>query len=107
LGDIALPHGLDASGRSRVQLAFRPHAVALHADHAGGAATSDASDASLHCYGAVEGGEFLGEFMRYEIRVRDAVVLADQPHFRGSPRLEQGTQVRVTVPSGELRLLDA
>jgi iron(III) transport system ATP-binding protein len=107
LGDIALPPGLDASGRSRVQLAFRPHAVALHAGHAGHAATTDPSGTSFHCYGAVEGGEFLGEFMRYEIRVHEALVLADQPHFRGTPRLEQGTRVRLTVPAGELRLLDA
>ena len=104
LGDVALPAALQTSGKSQVQLAFRPHAVSFHEGHA---AATDPSGTSFHCYGAVEGSEFLGESMRYEIRVHNTIVIADQPHFRGSTRIAPGTRVRITVPPGELRLLDA
>ena len=53
----------------------------------------------------VEGGEFLGEFMRYEMRVSGALVIADQPHLRGGePRRSERT-VRTRVPAREVRLI--
>ncbi len=98
LGACALPAGLAAGGRSRVHLAFRPHAVRF----------GEAPDpANLQLEGSIAGAEFLGEFMRYEVRVNQAMVTADQPHLRGAARIPEGTPVRLTIASRELRLIDA
>ena len=80
LGECDLPASFAGTERDHVELAFRPHAVQLDAT------TGDA----LQLAGAIEGGEFLGEFMRYEIRVGDAMVIADQPHARGTLRPDHG-----------------
>jgi iron(III) transport system ATP-binding protein len=75
--------------------AFRPHAVSFGGEAPGG----------LELDGVVEGGEFLGEFMRYEVRVGDALIIADQPHLRGRELLAKGTRVRMCVPAGEVRVI--
>ena len=100
LGHCALPDALAQSKQTRVHLAFRPHAVQI------GAAGAMPGD-HLQLEGSIAGGEFLGEFMRYEIRVHQAIVTADQPHRRGAARIPEGTRVRLAVASRELRLLDA
>jgi iron(III) transport system ATP-binding protein len=79
-----------------MELAFRPHAVALGEAAAG---------RELQLEGSVDAAEFLGEFVRYEIRVKDAIVIADQPHARGQDRLAKGTAVRLGVPAAEIRLI--
>lgn len=96
LGEVALPGSLAAAEAAKVELAFRPHAVLL--DSAGG------SD-QIQMNGVVEGGEFLGEFMRYEIRVNEAIVVADQPHLRGMERIARGSTVRLAVHPREVRLI--
>ena len=55
--------------------------------------------------GVIDGGEFLGEFMRYEVRVGEAIVIADQPHSRGSEPMPAGTPVRLAVQAHEIRLI--
>ena len=99
LGELPLPAGMAAGERPRVQLAFRPHAVSLSSAPSGGEA--------LHLAGKVEGAEFLGEFMRYDIRVGEALLVADQPHLRGMPAIAPGTAVHLAVPAAEIRLIDA
>ncbi len=94
----ALPGALPNSGRSRVHLAFRPHAVRFDAAPGPG---------DLELEGSIAGGEFLGEFMRYEVRVNQAIVTADQPHLRGMDRLPEGTPVHLRIAARELRLIDA
>jgi iron(III) transport system ATP-binding protein len=96
LGELALPQALARVEDARVELAFRPHAVELD-----GPAIADA----LELDGVVEGGEFLGEFVRYEVRVQGAVVIADRPHRRDEPALARGTPVRMSVPAREVRLI--
>ena len=96
LGDWALPSSIASSERSSVELAFRPHAVRLNEEGSGG----------LRLEGRVEGGEFLGEFMRYEVRVNGAIVIADQPHHRGMERMPPGTLVKLDLPGHEIRLMD-
>ena len=96
LGEVRLPSTLHATEAARMELAFRPHAVALGEAAAGG---------DLQLDGAIETSEFLGEFVRYEIRVKDAIVLADQPHARGQERLAKGTAVRLGLPAAEIRLI--
>ena len=96
LGEVRLPDSLAAADGAGVELAFRPHAVAIDA--------SPRPDA-LALEGVVEGAEFLGEFVRYEVRVGKALVTADQTHARGMDRLAPGTRVRLSVPASEIRLI--
>jgi iron(III) transport system ATP-binding protein len=96
LGEVGLPEDLATEDCARVEIAFRPHAV----DFAG-RAVADAVELD----GVIDGGEFLGEFMRYEVRVQGAVVIADLPQRRGEPALARGTPVRMSVPAREVRLI--
>ena len=98
LGQCSLPQALVNAGKPHVHLAFRPHAVRFDA-------APDA--ASLELEGRIAGGEFLGEFMRYEVQVNEAIVTADQPHLRGMDRIPEGTPVRLSIAARELRLIDA
>ncbi len=98
LGDVALPAGVEPPAGS-FDLAFRPHAVSVAAGPAG------PQDLALR--GAVESAEFLGEFLRYEIRVGQAVVIADVPHARGRAPIADGTPVDLAVPASELRFVSA
>ena len=94
LGECTLPSTVSAAEGDRVEIAFRPHAVAL-----------EGREGTLQLEGAIEGGEFLGEFMRYEVRVKDALVIADQPHVRGTEPLPPGTALRLSVSPGEIRVM--
>jgi iron(III) transport system ATP-binding protein len=98
LGEVSLPAALASSTGAAAQLAFRPHAVQFRQ----GAATDE-----LRLEGRVAGGEFLGEFMRYEIEVNRAVVIADQPHVRGMKRIAPGTLLKLSVPAAELRIIES
>ena len=98
LGDVALPAGVEPP-TGDFNLAFRPHAVRFAE---GGIPPGD-----LALQGAVEGAEFLGEFLRYEIRVGQAVVIADIPHARGRAPIAPGTPVSLAVPASELRFVTA
>jgi len=98
LGDVVLPAGVEPPAGD-FDLAFRPHAVHI------GEATDAAPGLALK--GAVEGTEFLGEFLRYEIRVGEAVVTADIPHARGREPIAPGTPVALAVPATELRFVSA
>ena len=81
----------------RGEVAFRPHAVEINV-----APRADA----LELEGVVEASEFLGEFIRYDVKVGDSRVIADQPHLKGGTRLEKGAPVRLSVPSREIRIID-
>ena len=99
LGECHLPGGVVTGKSLDVELAFRPHAVAFETG------PGSSADDALKLEGRIETAEFLGESMRYEIRVNNAIVISDQPHLRGGERLPQGTPVRILVPARELRLL--
>jgi iron(III) transport system ATP-binding protein len=92
---VALPAAPQRDAAS-AHLAFRPHAVRFD---------EGVVQDGLKLEGRVTGAEFLGEFVRYEIRVNDAVVTADQPHHRGGERIPEGTLLRMSVPATELRLI--
>ena len=95
LGETPWPTGVDAQA-GPVEIGFRPHAVEFVA----------ASDPSyLHLDGVVEGGEFLGEFVRYDVKVGSAVVVADRPHLRGLAPIEKGTRVRLSVAPHEISVI--
>lgn len=95
LGSFALPADLVAP-TGAADLAFRPHAVAFAAAAPG---------AGIGFEGVVESREFLGEFVRYEVRVGEALVVADRPHERDGAPLEPGHRVAMAVPARELRFI--
>ncbi|MEO5692779.1 MAG: TOBE domain-containing protein, partial [Usitatibacter sp.] len=103
LGDVKLPASIAVPENAKVEIAFRPHAVNL-AMLATAGTQAGAADA-LSLSGTIEGGEFLGEFMRYEIRVGSALVVADQHHACGSEPLENGIAVTLTVAPREIRVI--
>ena len=98
LGEVALPAGVEPPAGD-FDLAFRPHAVHI--------AEGSAAPTDLALQGTVEGAEFLGEFLRYEIRVGEAVVIVDIPHARGRQPIAPGTPVALVVPASELRFVSA
>lgn len=99
MGEVGLPRNLNVSS-GPVDLAFRPHAVRF--------ADSTHTDSDhLQLDGTIEDSEFLGEFLRYEVRVGHATLKADIPHARGRPPLAHGHQVRVAIPAAEIRFLPA
>ena len=98
LGDVLLPAGVEPPAGD-FDLAFRPHAVRI------GGGERSPTDIALD--GAVENSEFLGEFLRYEIRVGEALVTADIPHARGQEPIVTGTPVALAVPASELRFVSA
>jgi iron(III) transport system ATP-binding protein len=98
LGAVRLPAGVEPPAGD-FDLAFRPHAVRF--------AEGAIAPTELALQGAVEGAEFLGEFLRYEIRVGQATVTADIPHARGRVPIAPGTSVALAVPASELRFVSA
>jgi len=98
LGEWRLPARIAEPGE-RIEILFRPHAVRLRAP------SESPQPGVLALEGEIAGGEFLGEFVRYEVAVDQAVVIADQAHLRSSERLPKGTRVRLEVPASELRVL--
>ena len=78
------------------QLAFRPHAVSFQ----------EVAGDALRLEGVIEASEFLGEFVRYDVRVGDEVVVADRPHLQGHVPLAKGDAVRLSIPARELRAIE-
>jgi len=100
LGTVTLPKGLELQNAD-MDLAFRPHAVRFVAS----AETEKENNLALQ--GVIEDSEFLGEFLRYDVRVGQASVMADIPHARGEAPLKSGAQVHLRVPAEELRFVSA
>ena len=100
IGEVALPAMLEPPG-TQGEIAFRPHAVRLAAGSP--AATGD----DMRLTGTIEGEEFLGEFLRYEVRVAGTRVVVDHAHARGEPPLAAGTPVTLSVPADEIRFIGA
>ncbi len=89
-GQIAAPAG---------EIAVRP--LAMHLAPAGTAARPD----DLVVSGRIETREFMGEFVRYEVRAGGHILTVDQSHRSHSALFEPGLQVRVAVSSNEFRFL--
>ena len=98
LGLLALPSVLIAPSEPS-DIAFRPHAVRLCS------AEQPPMAGHLQLSGVVHNQEFLGAFLRYEVRVGSALVLADQAHVRGLPSLPLGTAVSLLIPATEIRFM--
>ena len=99
LGEVTLPASIEGAAAGPAEIAFRPHAIALAPGNVA------PPPGSLGLTGVVEDGEFLGEFMRYDIRVGRTLVMADQPHAWGGERLAAGSPVTLCVPAHEVRVI--
>jgi iron(III) transport system ATP-binding protein len=95
-GAFALPRTEEMPGHGAVALAFRPHGLAL--------AEAGGDGARIWLDAAVAAREFLGEFVRYRLRVGGAELLADQMHFRGVPLFAPGRRIRVGLDPAEIRV---
>lgn len=100
LGEVALPAVLEPPGPEG-EIAFRPHAIRLSAG------TPASLDDEVRLAGTIAGEEFLGEFLRYEVRVGGARVIVDHAHARGETSLAAGTPVTLSVPAREVRFIAA
>ncbi|HRK86570.1 ABC transporter ATP-binding protein [Alcaligenes sp. SDU_A2] len=102
IGDMVLPL-MDNEHKEgeRFSVSFRPHTVELESGN-----TSRTTDARyIWIPGQVAQSEFLGEFTRYDIRIGEETVVADQAHFAGGSRLRPGAPVFVGVEPAQVRLL--
>jgi len=102
VGEWQLP-AAGAPAGDAVTVSFRPHALNLHAPGPGAAA----EPLGLRLAGTVVAGEFLGEFMRYRVRVGPHELVVDHPHRDGLARLAPGSAVTLGLAPEQLRLLDA
>jgi len=99
LGDVALGNAAATAGAA--ELAIRPHALHLAAP----GATADRARTWFD--GSVAEREFLGEFVRYKVKVGTAEMIVDQPHYLGEPGFAPGASVRVGINPVQARLLPA
>jgi iron(III) transport system ATP-binding protein len=97
LGRIPLPIAQGADGAA--EIAVRPHSIVL--------ARSAGASSHLWLAGAVEEREFLGEFVRYVVKVSDVALTVDQTHHLGQPVFEPGQSVYAGIDLAQLRLLAA
>jgi iron(III) transport system ATP-binding protein len=97
LGTIALGHVTTAAGAA--EIVIRPHAFALVAPDLPGEA------GRTWVSGKVIEREFLGEFVRYTVRVGATDLTADQPHYMGEPGFAPGAAVRIGINPAQVQLL--
>jgi iron(III) transport system ATP-binding protein len=95
-GAFALPRTEAMPGHGPVALAFRPHSLAL------AAAAGDGARVWLDA--TVAAREFLGEFVRYRVRVGGAELVADLMHFGGAPIHAPGSRVKLGLDPGEIKV---
>ena len=100
VGELVLPRNSDTPGAGKTTMAFRPHTVSIRVrdEHV------EASRAWLD--GRVESSEFLGESSRYRVRVGDAMIVANQPHYAGLALFPPGSEVRLGIESTLVRFLN-
>jgi iron(III) transport system ATP-binding protein len=84
-----------------VEIAIRPHAIQIAAP----GKPLDAGRTWLD--GTVSEREFLGEFVRYNVKVGTAQLVVDQPHYIGEPGFTPGARVRVGINPAQAKLLAA
>ncbi len=99
LGNVKLPRLPHVPKAGDVEVGFRPHAVTLRV------ADSARDHEHVWLQGTVLGYEFLGEFVRYRIRVGDADIIADQPHHAGSKPFMPSSGVSIGIQPGEMRFI--
>ena len=99
LGEFEWPADADTPAAERLMLSFRPHSLCVDA--------ADAARDARYVWlpGVVEASEFLGEAMRYRVRVGGHSVCVDQPHRAGLSRHEAGSAIGLGLDRTQVRLL--
>jgi len=99
LGTIGIPSAEASIGPA--EIAIRPHAIQL-------AAPGKAPDGARSWLdGTVTDREFLGEFVRYSVKVGTTELVVDQPHYMGEPGFAPGARVKVGINPAQVKLLRA
>jgi len=97
-GTLTLP-GAALAAPGEVEIAFRPHVVAL-------CRIGAPVDASLiRLEGRVAAREFLGEFIRYTVKSGAADVISDQAHYTGASSFSPGDAVQLAIQPQQIRVL--
>jgi len=99
LGAIAIASGTASAGPAKI--AIRPHAIHLAAP----GKPLDAARTWLD--GTVGAREFLGEFVRYNVKVGTADLVVDQPHYMGEPGFAPGAAVKIGINPAQVKILKA
>ena len=97
LGAIALAGRAASTGP--VEIAIRPHAMMLAAPDR----PLDGGRSWLE--GTVTDREFLGEFVRYNVKVGTTELVVDQPHYMGEPGFAPGARVKVGINPAQVKVL--
>jgi iron(III) transport system ATP-binding protein len=97
-GTIAFP-GMTAAAPGEVEIAFRPHVVALSETGA------TVEPGLIRLDGRVAAREFLGEFIRYTVKSGAAEIVADQAHYTGAPSFAPGDEVQLGIQPQQVRVL--
>ena len=105
VGELALPPQPGWRDDARALLSFRPHTLRVLVNPAVNGAATDTRLAWLPA--TVVASEYLGAFTRYELRMGDTRVVAEQSHHAGQPMLAVQTDVRLGLDRAQLRLLPA
>ena len=95
LGRIELARAPFRSGPA--EIALRPHTLAL--------AETPSDSTRAWVAGTILDREFVGEFVRYTIKVNDRTIIADQPHYIGRPAHASGSAIYVGVDPAQVRVL--
>jgi len=97
-GTISLP-GMPAAAPGEVEIAFRPHVVALLETG------SPVERGLIRLEGRVSAREFLGEFIRYTVTAGKADIVADQAHYTGARSFAPGDTVQLAIQPQQIRVL--
>ena len=97
LGDFEVPYNGSFSGEA--EIAIRPHALIL-------GQTRDDSRC-VWAEGTIAEREFMGEFVRYSVKIGDATLIADQPHHIGRTVYAPGDRAQVGIVPDQIRVLPA
>jgi len=97
LGALAIAGATASAGPA--EIAIRPHAMQLAAP----GTPLDAARSWLD--GAVAEREFLGEFVRYNVKVGTGNLVVDEPHYSGEPGFAPGARVKVGINPAQVKVL--
>jgi iron(III) transport system ATP-binding protein len=97
LGTLSLPFADGMPGHGEASIAFRPHGILV--------ADEETDPTRLWLSGSVSEREFLGEFVRYHVRVGGADLIADQPHYFGVRDFGRGAAVRLGIDPAQVQVL--
>ena len=71
------------------KIALRPHTLTLAAE--------PGTSARVWIAGTIAGREFVGELVRYTVRIGDTLLIADEPHFIGRAPYQPDTTIHLGI----------